>query len=84
MLFLRAGNEANSKVKLPRKLNGPESAKLLRADGSARAPIPAALYPAALKIATQIRARTDDEIGRISSFFLGGGGKGLDCERVRA
>lgn len=71
--------------KLPRKLNCPESAKLLRADGSARAPVPAALYPAGLKIAMEIRARTNAEIGQISSiFFFFFFGKGFDCERGRA
>lgn len=85
MLFLRAGNETNnSKKKLPRKLNWPGSAKLLRADGPARAPIPAALYPAGLKIATEIRARTDAEIGRIPFVIFFFFRKGLDCERGRA
>lgn len=69
MLFLIAGNETNNSKKLLRKLNCSESAKLLRTDGSARAPNPTALNPAGLKIATEIRARTDAEIGRISSFF---------------
>lgn len=52
------------------KLNCPESAKLVRADESVRAPIPAASYPAGLKIASEIRARTDVEIGPISWFLF--------------
>lgn len=50
------------------KLNCSKSAKLLGEDGSARAPVPAALYPAGLKIAPEIRAEPE-QMPRLAGFY---------------
>ena len=69
IVFLRAESALHTSQVLATQKKK-KKAKLLRAHGLARAPVPAALYPAGLKIAAERSgARDDAEIGWISSVF---------------